>query len=118
METSPTRKALRRQPPAETPAEFDFGAEPSAGLGCQLGYVRHLLITRGVGPGELAERVRRIPGLEAFLVDGANRASQGRQTRLERFEEILARWGRKRTEHAVATFERKLFGLGLRKRAG
>ena len=96
--------------------EFEL-PPPSRGLGCRLGFLRHLLITRRRSAEELGRLVRAIPGLEDFLIEGVNRASAGRQAPVRRFEDILERWGSQRTEHAVAVFERKTFRSALCRRA-
>jgi len=107
-ESRPSREITR--PPAD---ELFEGLElevpqPTRALGCRLGFLRHLLVTRKRSAEELGARARSVPGLEAYLVEGVNRASAGRQPPVRRFEDILERWGVQRTEHAVALFERRL----------
>lgn len=91
------------------PPELLSNPEDRRALGCRLGFVRHLLLTAEASRGRVARALREIPGLEAFLVDGVNRATRGLREPVERVEDVLQHWGYRRTESAVALFERRIF---------
>lgn len=78
-------------------------------LGCRLGQLRHLLQTGDATLAELAGAVRRVPELEAFLVQGMNKSLHGLREPVRAAEDVLERWGLRRTQGAVALFERRLY---------